>query len=756
MNKQSKKNRVEAGNITDVLTEADYTPMTASEIADRFELRGGAIQALRRLLHKMTISGEIVIVRNNRYTLGSPADLLAGKLEVSRSKMGFLNVAGSDKRIRIFPENQGTALPGDTVSVRLEPVAQARRRNEEESFSTGKVIRVLERSRRLIVGTLRSTGRFWYVVPIDPSYDKDFYVLEPHEAKEGDRVVIAFANWENRHVNPEGEIVEVIGPADMPSTDTLAIIRHYDLPEEFPEDVMREAELAAQRLNEPGQRRDFRGTFVFTVDPETARDFDDALSLERDEQGRRVLGIHIADVSHFVKSGSALDEEAYKRGNSVYLPDRVLPMLPEQLSNGLCSLRPHEDRLAFSVWITFDENGAPLERQFARSLINSRARLTYEQVMPMLQSQQDAGDKAKAAADNKSIAPAAKTSLKTEHLKTIADVNRLAQQLRTRRFQRNALDLDVPEWDVRIDGNGLISAIIPRTSDISHQMIEECMIAANEAVDTELSRRGVPLIHRVHDTPGETKLQELAANLADMGLQPGNLGDRRNLVQFLRSIADHPLKHRIHIEILKSMQRAEYSAEARGHFGLAKKYYTHFTSPIRRYPDLILHRILAATLAGRGGTPKRAELDRRSGHCSATERNAEAAEKALIEIKKFRYLQQALKAATPPVFCAHIVKVVNFGLFVELDELQLQGLVHVSGISPEFVRFDAARQTLRSRKRLYRAGMPLSVHVTRVDFDKRQVDFIPADEPGATARASGRPTPPGRRRTTGRRAARRR
>ncbi len=730
-NKHIQTNRIDNETIIALLTESGYTPMTAAEIASRFELRGGAIQSLRRLLRKMTLKGEIVRVRHNRYTLGAPADIITGRLQVSRSKMGFLETADSDQRIRITPENQGTALPGDTVSVRLDSATSDKRANDDRAL-TGKVIRVLERAQRWIVGTLRSTGRFWYVVPIDPVYDKDFYVAEHESAAVNDRVVIKFVNWENRHVNPEAEIVEVIGPADSPSTDTLAIIRHYDLPETFPDEVLRDAELAADRQNQPGRRRDFRKPFVFTVDPVTARDFDDALSLERDGDGRRVLGVHIADVSHYVRPGSALDREAYRRGNSVYLPDRVLPMLPEQLSNGLCSLRPDEDRFAFSTWITLDDHGTPLHWQFRRTIIRSRARLTYEHVMALLQ--------------NDTIPDGIPAGLSADELDIIREIHRLAQQLRARRFAANALDLEVPEWEVRIDRNGLISEIVPRVSDVSHQMVEECMIAANEAVDTELSRRGVSLLHRVHEAPSDIKLQELAVSLTEMGLQPGDLRHRRNLVQLLREVREHPLKRHVHIEILKSMKRAEYSAETGGHFGLSKKFYTHFTSPIRRYPDLIVHRILAANLNGRGGAPRRPELEAAAVHCSATERNAEAAERALIEIKKFRYLQQALTTQPPPVFKAHIVHVVNFGMFIELEELQIQGLVHVSEISPDFVRFDAAHQTLHARNQRYHVGMPLTVQVVRVDFDKRQVDFVPAERtPAPSSKASRSPKPDNRR-----------
>ena len=348
MPKQESQSTVTHETILEFFQRPEYAPMTLGEVSDALHLRGGARKALVSLLHKMVMNGEIVLIRKNRYSLGAPADLVTGRLEVKRSGEGYLTNLEGELNVRIERGQLSTALPGDKVVVRLEPL----RTGMAEWQRHGVVIRVLERGTRVVVGTLKSTGRFLYVVPMDPSYQQDFYVSEVKGAQINDRVVIQFTNWENRHVNPEAEIIEVIGPADNPSLDTLAIMRQYGLPEAFPVEVMREAGASASRLSQPGLRLDLRDHFIFTVDPATAKDFDDALSLERDEEGRRVLGVHIADVCHFVARGNALDREAVERGNSVYLPDKVIPMLPEELSNGLCSLKPDQDRLAFSAFMT--------------------------------------------------------------------------------------------------------------------------------------------------------------------------------------------------------------------------------------------------------------------------------------------------------------------------------------------------------------------------------------------------------------------
>ena len=519
-------------------------------------------------------------------------------------------------------------------------------------------------------------------------------------------------------------------PGRTPAEDTAAVMRFYKLPQAFPPAVLAEARAVGGLADgADGPRRlDLRKKFVFTCDPVTARDYDDALSLETDRRGNRVLGVHIADVSHYVRPGTALDREAYRRSTSVYFCDRVVPMLPEELSNGVCSLVPNEDRLAFSVFMTFDEKGEMVKRSFAKSVIRSKARFTYEQVMKVI----DGDDRAAGGANGR---------IAKKELKTIRAINELAQQLRAKRFAAGALDLEMPEAEVLLDANGEMDSIVTRPYDESHQMIEECMVAANEAVAKELWTRGVKILARLHEPPDPEKVLMLRAELRGLGVKLGNIENPKVFAQFLRSIKKHPLYGTISTMVLRSMKRAVYDSTAIGHFGLAKKYYAHFTSPIRRYPDLTLHRQLAAYLGGVGragapgteGNPARAKvppklLAKWAEHTSEREEIAAEAERGLLEIKKFRFLEDQLNARQVVDYDAVISRVMPFGCFVEIPELAVSGLVHVSLLSRRFLQFNESDQSLSAGGESWRAGDRLRVHVARVDFRERKVDFVPVRE----------------------------
>ncbi|MBL7116067.1 MAG: ribonuclease R [Kiritimatiellae bacterium] len=704
-------------NIVKRLGDDLSKPLLASEIATELRLQGRLKKHLQKVLHELVRDGDIVVVRRDRYTLGRPADLLTGDLLVFRNGHGMVEDSQKGRDVFISSDMMGTALPGDRVVVRRS--GEQGPRSDREY---GRVIRVLDRVQRDIVGTLRTTGRFLCVVPMNPSYSKGFYVPDAQGAEEGDRVVVRFQAWANKHVSPEAEIVEVLGPEDKPDVDTLSVIRHHGLRDTFPSDVVREAETVSARMQTPGRREDLRNTFILTIDPKRARDFDDALSLDRDEDGNRVLGVHIADVSHYVRPGSDLDKEAYERGNSVYLPDKVLPMLPEQLSNGVCSLRPNEDRLAFSVFMTLNRSGTVVARRFAKTRIRSCLRLTYEQAMGMLEQ----GWKpflGKVEGGGGKI-------LSIAHGQLVA-LDKLAQQLRKRRFNHHALALDMPECEVVLNEEGRMTGIRSVVNDRSHQLVEECMVLANEAVATELHTLAVAGIDRLHEPPSEERLEEVAAELAAMGLEPGNLNERRNLARFLREVDGDPLEYHVRVAVLKSMKRAVYSADETGHFGLSKKYYAHFTSPIRRYPDLVVHRQLQAVLTGRKRRYSKHDLQPVAAHCSEAEQVAEKAERAAIELKKFRFLAEQLESQSPQTYHAVVVKVLNFGMFVDLPELQISGMVHVSSISDKFVHYSSHEQTLRAEGRIYKVGERLDVYPVKVDFDSRRIDFALAGVPVA-------------------------
>ena len=493
-------------------------------------------------------------------------------------------------------------------------------------------------------------------------------------------------------------------------------MRQYSLPERFPRTVLKEAEKVAKLP--AGRRLDLRRKFVFTCDPATARDFDDALSLEKDSEGRRVLGVHIADVSHYVRQGSALDREAAKRSTSVYLVDKVVPMLPETLCDGICSLLPHQDRLAFSAFLTFDAEGRCVKRSFAKTLIRSKARFTYEQVMAAIE-----GRRRKADDEDGSV-----WTLKPQVRRLLREVSRLAQQLRRNRFAQGALDMEVPEVEILLDANGEMTGLASRPYDESHQMVEECMVAANSAVAQELWTKGIKILARLHEPPAPEKIAELKDNLRLLGLDSKRIdpGRPESVAEFLSSVRSHPLAGMLNVMVLRSLKRACYSARAMGHFGLAKRYYAHFTSPIRRYPDLVLHRQLAAYLEGGGRMDQRA-LDSIAEHCSAQEQNADEAERALDEIKKFRYLAAAArKGSGAPAYDAVVGRVASFGLFVDVPEMAVGGLVHVSRLSRRYVRYDSYRGALVAGGESWKLGDRIKVRVLSVDFKNRWVDFTPA------------------------------
>ena len=499
-------------------------------------------------------------------------------------------------------------------------------------------------------------------------------------------------------------------PGATPREDTAAVMKFYRLPRAFPKSVLDEARKVSS-LPDESPRLDLRKKFVFTCDPVTARDYDDALSLETDRKGNRILGVHIADVSHYVRPGSAIDREAYKRSTSVYLCDKVVPMLPEVLCNGLCSLVPNEDRFAFSVFMTFDKKGEMIGRSFAKSVIRSKARYTYEQVMEII----GRGDRSRSRGQKRS-----------REEKVIREISKLAQQLRAIRFANGALDIEIPEAEPILDENKELAGLVTRPYDESHQMIEECMVSANEAVAKELWTNGVKILARLHEPPEEEKIQMLREELRGLGVKVGNIENPKVFAQFLQTIKSNPLYPTLSVMVLRSMKKAVYDSTAIGHFGLAKRYYAHFTSPIRRYPDLTLHRQLAAYLEKKGGRVPPRLLAAWAEHTSEREQLAAEAERGLLEIKKFRLLEDQLNTRQIVDYDAVITKCMPFGAFVEIPELAVSGLVHVSLLSRRFVKYNEYDHSLSAPGGgSWRIGDRLRVHVARVDFRERRIDFVP-------------------------------
>ena len=631
---------------------------------------------------------------------------LVGTLSLARSGVGFVTPAEGGADILVPEENIGNSLPGDSVEIQIIPP------NRPGGRPTGRILRVLSREPQDVVCTLHREGKHWTAYPLLAFGNRTFNIPHPGNAGEGDRVVVRFSAWDNPYLNPDAEIVGIIGAADNPSLDTLAIEKAYHLSADFPEEVLREAQNVSARLHDIGKDRlDLRKERIVTIDPATARDYDDALSIRTDEKGQLVLGVHIADVSHFVREGSALDAEARKRGTSVYLIDHVLPMLPEQLSNGVCSLVQDEDRLAFSVFITFDRRGNPIARSFSRSIIRSSRRMTYDEALQIIETDGQAP-----------------SNVPDEIRSLVLSLHALAQQLRKNRFDRFSLDLASTEPKLILNANGEVSDILPSEHNVAHELVEEAMIAANEAVAIELAHRKIPHLCRFHDAPDPEKLEELSEKLDSIGLHAGDLSNPGHIVRLLRAVRNTGLEYYVSSIVLRAMKRAEYSAENEGHFGLAKRYYSHFTSPIRRYPDLIAHRQLALALSGDyARQPSRAELRSIAFSSTKTEFNATKAERDLVEIKKYRFLEKRLQDHLPAVFDGVVVHVTDFGAFIEVPALQITGMAHLSEFANKNLSYNGFRQRLLGDGWDVGSGTHVRVNVTHVDYESRHIDFSVLD-----------------------------
>ena len=700
--------------IQTLLATPNYHPLRRDELGKKLRLNATERRDFRRVLAAMLDKGEVVRVRTDRFVLPHDADLVVGRIEFNEKGFAFLRpeppaetTTPAEPRpdIYVAGEDTGVALHGDKVVVRLH---RDRRKFKAADKPAGVVIRILERASEIVVGTLQKGQHVHYVIPDDPRMPHDVYTRPALNAQVGDKVVVKLLEWKSRHTSPEGEIVEVLGKSDAPGVDIMAIIRKHRLAIDFSEQTLAEVARIPEKISpaEYEHRLDLRGKFIVTIDPDDAKDFDDAVNVDELPGGGWRLGVHIADVSHYVQPDGPLDREAHARGNSVYLVDRVLPMLPKKLSNNLCSLRPNEDRLTQSVFIEFTPKMVVRKMEFALSVIRSRQRLTYKEAFARLQSRDE----------------------HEELTRELKKMWRLASHLRQQRFAQGSLNLEFPEVKVRLDKNGKPTHIEKIYYDISHQLVEEFMLAANEAVAKHICQLQIPCIYRIHDAPDLEKLRDFRQYAQSFGYKVGDVAHRQELQKLLKQVEGKPEEYAINLALLRSLKRARYSPVPVGHFGLAKKFYTHFTSPIRRYADLIVHRTLLTLLAGGKTTPRRyslQELTRAAEHISQTERVAAEAEEESVELKKLEYFQQQLERGKLAVMDAVVCTVRNFGIFVELPESLVQGLVHVSTLEDDFYQYDERLERLvgRRTKRVIQIGDKVRVQVARVDVLKRQIDF---------------------------------
>lgn len=684
--------------------------------------RGERAAALRRL-DALEAAGTLLRDGAGRWFLPGRAGLLAGTLELTPAGYGFLRPddPGHDD-VYVGPRDTAGAMHGDRVLVRLGRGRHAR-------GPRGRVAQILARATSEIVGVLHRGRTAAVLVAHDPRRAAAIVVPPGSEggARDGDLVVARLVRFPERGLPGQARVETVLGPAGDPGAETDAIIRTHGLPLAFPPEV----EAAARRLpaavgpEETAGRIDLRALPLVTIDGENARDFDDAVHVARHGEGFR-LTVAVADVAHYVVAGGAIDGEARARGTSVYFPDRAVPMLPERLSNDLCSLGPGEDRLCLAVDLRIDAHGRVAGASFAPAVMRSAARLTYTRVREAL-------------VDRLPEARAALGPL----LPMLEDAARLARLLKARRRARGAIDFDLPEPEVLFDLRGRPEAVIRAERSIAHELIEEFMLAANEAVARELARRGLPAVHRVHAPPAPDAVRELARFLDGFGirlaLRDGEVAPRA-IQQVLDRARGRPEERLVHTVVLRSMMQARYAAEAEGHFGLATRDYLHFTSPIRRYPDLVCHRILRVAL-GLGGTVP-LDLSEIAELASARERVAMEAEREAVELVRLRLMREQIGTVHDGV----VSGVVPGGLFVELVDVFVDGFLPVQALGAEFWEYLERQHALRGRRsrRLLRIGDPLRVLVAAVSMERRQIELVPAGEPGATG--ARRPTRRGRRR----------
>ncbi len=635
---------------------------------------------------------------------------------------------GRDADIFVPADKTGDAASGDIVSVRLE--SKRGRMGKHE----GRIIDVVERATNRFVGVYFEQAGMGMVQIDGKIIANPIYVGDPGAkgVRPDDKVLIEMVRFPSHVHDGEGVIVEVLGPRGQPGVDTMSIVYEFNLPGEFAEDALEEARKRAEHFDESiGRgRHDLSALTIVTIDPVDARDFDDAISLERLENGHWLLGVHIADVSHFVEPKTPLDREAHDRATSVYLPDRVIPMLPEIISNNLASLQPGKVRYALSAMMEFTEEGARVATDVFKSAIKSRRRFTYEEVDEYLaekclsRSEGEAGGKRGKRHAHSGSFPKGQgivATLTPEVDSLLTRMHELAMIFRARRFQRRALELSMPEMKIDLDADGRVTGAHLAQNTESHQIIEEFMLTANEAVAEKLAEAGLLFLRRVHGSPDPRKMRVLTEFVRELGYEAENLENRFELQKLLDMVKGDPREHAINYATLRSMQRAIYSPEVEGHYALASDCYCHFTSPIRRYPDLTVHRLIETFNRGRKPEQRMDQMLALGDHCSEREQRAAEAERELKKLKLLHYMSDKIGLELDGI----ITGVENFGLFITGVEIPAEGFVHISSLTDDYYRYDRAGHVIAGFRfgNSYRLGDTVRVAVAAVDIDARELDF---------------------------------
>ncbi|MCM3881912.1 MAG: ribonuclease R [Vicinamibacterales bacterium] len=698
-------------NILKLMRDKVTHPATPRELLRTLRIPQEERATFRRLLKMLVTSGELIETKGGRIGLPDKMDLVVGRLETHASGFGFVipdKTGEATPDVHIPAGNIKEAMHGDRVLARIE------RRTGDDRIE-GRIIRILERGSSTIVGRFdRDESGLGFVQPFDRRVLTDVHIPtgQSAEAEVGEMVAVEITRWPTPARGPVGRVIQVLGNIDEKGVDTEIIIRKFAIPDAHGEAAVEEARgFGTVSPADIAGRTDFRQTTTVTIDGEHARDFDDAISIEKLANGHYWLGVHIADVAHYVQEGSALDLEGYDRATSVYFPDRAVHMFPSELATGICSLNPRVDRLVQSCLMEIDHHGAVVRYEFHDGVINTAARMTYTDVHAILTEK-----------------PAALMGTYRELVPKFELMGELFHVLNGRRKRRGSIDFDLPEAEVVLDDAGRVASIVESERNLAHKLIEEFMLLANETVASYVDGRGMPSLYRIHEQPDPLKVEQFEEFVSGFGYSlaapPGGVRPR-NFQKLLEKLHDKPEARPIAFLMLRTMQKARYAERNLGHFGLAADSYTHFTSPIRRYPDLVVHRMLRE-VRHRGIDMERVEeleqdLPGVAKHCSDMERRADEAERELVQWKKVRFMADKVGDE----FEGYVTGVAAFGLFVQLSEHFVEGLVHVSSMADDYYRFLERSHSLKGENtgKVYQLGQRVKVQVVRVDMDRRQIDL---------------------------------